>query len=92
MKFNRDGKCQERILVLTNQAILNILKNNNIIKAFMKKFVNFEDKYEVRRRIPLPQLYGITITPDRKSNAFLLHVVNDHDYYYKADNNKMLLL
>jgi hypothetical protein len=23
---------------------------------------------------------------------FLLHVVNDHDYYYHADNNKMLVL
>ena len=92
MKYNRDGKCQERILVLTNQAVLNIYKNHNPLKAFMKKFVNFEDKYEVRRRILLCNLYGITMSPNRSSAVFLMHVVNDHDYYYKAIDNRMMLL
>ena len=58
----------------------------------MKKFVHLDDKYDLRRRIPLTQLYGITLTPNRSSDSFLLHVTNDHDYYYKADHNKMLLL
>ena len=66
LKFNRHGKCEERILVLTNQAILNILKNSNILKTLFKKIVNFEDNYEIKRRIKLTNLYGITMTPNRK--------------------------
>jgi hypothetical protein len=84
LKFNRHGKCEQRILILTNQAILNILKNSSILKVFIKKFVKVEDKYEIRRRIPLKKLYGITITPNRHEHMFLLHVSHDHDYYYQA--------
>jgi len=58
----------------------------------MKKFVQFEDNYELKRRIQLASLYGITISPARGSNVFLIHVINDHDYYYKAVKNKLTLL
>lgn len=83
-KYNSEGKCQQRILVITNIAILNILKSENIIKTFMKKFINFQNKYEIKRRILLTNLYGITITPNRNSNVFLIHVNNEHDYHYRA--------
>lgn len=58
----------------------------------MKKFVQFTDNYEVKRRIHLVSLYGITISPNRASNVFLIHVINDHDYYYKAVKNKLTTL
>lgn len=58
----------------------------------MKKFVQFEDNYELKRRINLSTLYGVTIAPNRNSNVFLIHVINDHDYYYKAVKDKLSLL
>jgi len=70
--------------VLTNIAILNIIKTENIIKSLMKKLINFQNKFTLRRRIPLNNLYGITVTPNRNSNIFLIHVNNEHDYHYQA--------
>lgn len=58
----------------------------------MKKFINFQNKYEIKRRILLANLYGITITSNRSSNVFLIHVNNEHDYHYQAINNKMLII
>ena len=54
--------------------------------------MEFEVKYEVKRRINLSTLYGITIAPNRNSNVFLIHVLNEHDYYYKAIKDKLSLL
>jgi len=54
--------------------------------------VQFEVNYEVKRRINLSALYGITIAPNRNSNVFLIHVINEHDYYYKAIKDKLSLL
>lgn len=58
----------------------------------MKKFINFQNKYEIKRRILLSNLYGITITPNRSSNVFLIHVNQEHDYHYRAENNKMIVI
>ena len=58
----------------------------------MKKFINFQNKYIIKRRIPIVNLYGITITPNRKSGVFLIHVQNEYDYYYEAETNKMVIL
>jgi len=73
-------------------AILNIIKTENIIKSIMKKLINFQNKYTIKRRISLNNLYGITSTSNRESNTFLIHVINEHDYHYQAENNKMILL
>lgn len=54
--------------------------------------MQFEDNYEVKRRMNLVDLYGITIAPNRNSNVFLIHVINTHDYYYKAFKDKLTLL
>ena len=54
--------------------------------------MQFEDNYEVKRRMNLVDLYGITIAPNRNSKVFLIHVINTHDYYYKALKDKLTLL
>lgn len=91
-KYNSDSKCQQRILVLTNTALLNILKTENIIKSIMKKLLNFQNSYTLKRRIPLQNLYGVTLPANRNSPLFLIHVRNEHDYRYRAETHKLLLL
>lgn len=58
----------------------------------MKKFINFQHKYTIKRRIPIVSLYGITITSNRNSGVFLIQVQQEYDYYYEAHGNKMTIL
>jgi hypothetical protein len=58
----------------------------------MKKFINMSNRYEIKRRILLQNLYGITISSNKTSNIFLIHVLNGHDYHYRAENNKMTII
>ncbi len=50
------------------------------------------NRYEIKRRILLQNLYGITISSNKTSNIFLIHVLNGHDYHYRAENNKMTII
>ena len=91
-KINREGKTQERIFVLTDRAVLNMVQTNNLIKTFVRKFVAMDNRYEVRRRMSLSQVWGVTMTRNRNSQAFILHIKNDHDYHYLCQQGKLGLL
>lgn len=92
MKFNGENKGQQRIFLLTNCAVLNVAKSENIIKSLMKKLINFQDNFTIKRKINLANIYGITTSPNKGSTRFILHVCNEHDYNYKTLNHKIILL
>lgn len=75
---------QERIFLLTNQAIYNIAKRSSLIKSLVSKLITLHSKYTIKRKIPLKQIYGITLSKAKENGEFLLHVVDENDYRYCA--------
>lgn len=85
-KFNDSNKLQPRILLITNLAVYNIQRNENFIKSMMSKLLSFQNKFTVRRRIPLETIDAITMSNQNKNNEFVLHVAHQHDYRFKIHN------
>lgn len=65
MKINEEKMVQERIFLLTNEAIYNIAKRSSLIKSLMSKLISWQCKYSIKRRIPLKQIYGITLSKSK---------------------------
>lgn len=79
LKLNEDNKTQSRIFLLTNHAVYNILKPESLLR----KFFSLTNTFTIRRRVPLLAIYGITI--GKGGHSFVLHVLNEHDYFYKTE-------
>lgn len=78
---------QERIFLLTSHSIYNIAKRSGLIKSLVSKLITLNAKYAIKRKISFKQLYGITLSNSRENGEFVLHVVDDYDYRYCADNH-----
>lgn len=68
---------------MTDLAVYNIQRNENFIKSMMSKLVTFQNKFCVRRRIPLEHIEAITISNQDQNEEFVLHVLAEHDYRFK---------
>lgn len=84
LKVNAAGKKQIRYLVLTNQAVYNIVPK----KALFGKSTM---ALKVQRRIELSKLLGITVTSPEVSD-FVTHVDQEHDYWFKRPRRTQVIL
>ena len=69
-KINRFKIWQERSLMLTTQNLCNVRQNNEIF----------------RRSIRVNKLGGLTKRKNNEQLNFIVHVKDEYDYLYKADN------
>ena len=100
LNFENDEKIKQK---LGNEKIM---YSDKIQKKKFGLFAKFQDrnllitnkaiynfkKTEIKRRIKIDDLYGITYS--RQSNEFILHFnENDYDYLFKSEKrNKIILL
>lgn len=67
-KFNRRGKAQERILLITQRAIYNLVSQGKLTSY--------------QRRIPITQLAGVTLS--QTGDEFVLNVIDEYGYHFKS--------
>ena len=65
IKVNRRDRPQERVLLITNRAIYNLMPTNY---------------RRCKRRIPLDLIDSITISVHPQSNEFVVHIPSEYDY------------
>jgi len=65
IKVNRRDRPQERVLMLTNRAVYNLMPTNYA---------------RCKRRIPLVLVDSVTVSAHAQSNEFVLHVPSEYDY------------
>ena len=50
-----------------------------------KSIVLISDCLELRRRIPITKLGGLTVSKDPESSELVIHVINEHDLRIKCN-------
>ena len=68
-----------------------MIHKTNIIKSIMSKLVKFNNTFTVRKRIPLNEVNGITLSKKNTSEEFIIHVKNKHDYRYKTEKKILII-
>lgn len=79
-KFNRYGFQQDRILVITNELMLTLLKGSH----------NFIE----HRRVPINIVNGFTVSKDTKKHELVIHCYQDYDERFNcgaADHKRNLI-
>eukprot|EP00357_Protocruzia_adherens_P002555 CAMPEP_0115016588 /NCGR_PEP_ID=MMETSP0216-20121206/27543_1 /TAXON_ID=223996 /ORGANISM="Protocruzia adherens, Strain Boccale" /LENGTH=535 /DNA_ID=CAMNT_0002387107 /DNA_START=45 /DNA_END=1652 /DNA_ORIENTATION=- len=71
-KINRKGKVQDRILLITNLGIHNVVRS----KVF------FTESITSKRKIPFEEVCGVSVA--KASFEFVLHCPNEYDYRYSS--------
>ena len=70
VKVNHNEKKQERIILVTNKNIYNLLPKDGF-HDFLSSFVK---EARIRRKIPYENISGVTMS--RHGPEFVLHVIN----------------
>jgi len=81
-KVNCREKIQERILLLTDKAVYNILKYPKPKKGLL---------YEVRRRIDLKLITGVSVSK-LQDNFFVIHVPSEYDYVFSSPKKTIFIV
>ena len=77
-KYNDAGKQQERVILVTNFAIYNLLPAN-MVSSFMQIL---NSSARVKRKISLDKIHAVTIS--RFGFEFVLHVPSEYDYRFSS--------
>jgi len=82
-KINQKAKAQERVLLITNKAIYNLvpLEQSGLFTHLLSKMFH---SLKVKRVIPLDKISAISVSSNYMSFEFVIHVKNDYDYRYDA--------
>jgi serum/glucocorticoid-regulated kinase 2 len=79
VKYNHVNKRQERLLVVSEKFIYNILPNETF-------FSRFSSSYRLRRKIGLEKVTGVTMS--QSGFEFVIHIPGEHDYRYSSSEHK----
>jgi hypothetical protein len=88
-KINKYHTHQDRILVITNKHIYNIQPHENLLS---KLTFLIAPHSTVKRKIPVSQLWGMTISSREFCDQFVIHVENDYDYRYEGETRPEIIL
>jgi hypothetical protein len=80
VKINHVNKKQERILLLTNKSLYNILPNDTFLGLFSR----------IKRRISYTNVIAMTVS--RFGSEFVVHVDKEHDYRFSSPNLKLKIV
>ena len=86
IKVNHVQKKQERIILVTDKHIYNILPKDGF-HDFLSSFVSGT---RIKRKIPYSAISGVRLS--RFGPEFVLHVQNEHDYRYSSINLKLKIV
>lgn len=87
-KVNQNQKKQERIIVITNKAVYNIVpKSENAFWQFVGKIIPIQ---KIKRRIKLTSLFGVTYS--KIGTEFVIHVPTEYDYRFQSPNDRDIIL
>ena len=79
LKFNFKGKKQERILLMTNKFLYNVLPLNMIISVL----ATLKTSSKIKRKISIEKIAFITIS--KPGVEFVIHVPDEYDYRFSSD-------
>ena len=74
------NKKQERILLLTDRNLYNILPSDTFLSLFSR----------IKRVIPYTNVVGMTVS--RFGSEFVVHVNKEHDYRFSSPNLKLKIV
>lgn len=80
VKINHVNKKQERILLLTDRNLYNILPNDTFLGLFSR----------IRRKISYSNVVAMTVS--RFGSEFVVHVEKEHDYRFSSPNLKLKIV
>ena len=80
VKINHVNKKQERIILLTNKNLYNILPSETFMGLFSR----------IKRRIPYSNVIAMTVS--RFGSEFVVHVEKEHDYRFSSPNLKLKIV
>lgn len=86
IKVNHVDKKQERIILVTNKNVYNILPQD----GFQNFLSSFMSNTRIKRKIPYANISGVTLS--RHGPEFVLHVQNEHDYRFSSTNLKVKIV
>lgn len=81
IKYNHVDKRQERILLVTNKNLYNVLPQSLLTNIFGGR---------IKRKIPYNVISAVTVS--RFGPEFVIHVEKEHDYRFSSQNLKMKLV
>lgn len=84
-KYNFEGTEQERVMMITNKNIFNIIPYN----IFGDVLANLITSVRVKRKIPLELVKSITMS--RFGCEFIVHVPSEYDYRYSCERRDQLI-
>jgi len=80
VKINHVNKKQERILLLTDKNLYNLLPNESFLGLFSR----------IKRKISYKDVIGMTVS--RFGSEFAVHVEKEHDYRFSSPNLKLKIV
>jgi hypothetical protein len=80
VKINHVNKKQERILLLTDCNLYNILPNDTFLGLFSR----------IKRKISYSNVVAMTVS--RFGSEFVVHVEKEHDYRFSSPNLKLKIV
>ena len=80
VKINHVNKKQERILLLTDKNLYNLLPNDTFLGLFSR----------IKRKIPYENVVSMTVS--RFGSEFIVHVEKEHDYRFLSPNLKLKIV
>lgn len=75
-KYNKFDWKQDRVFAVTEKHIYNIKGKSKQSLLIVK---------ELRRKVPLSKVSGMTLSKDAKSNEMVIHVSGECDFRIKAE-------
>jgi serum/glucocorticoid-regulated kinase 2 len=79
-KINQVNKFQDRIILLTDRNLCNLLPSSNFFAFFSR----------IKRKISWAHVTGMTVS--RFGQEFVVHVDKEHDYRFTCQNMKMKIV
>ena len=79
-KINNVNKKQERVLLLTDRNLYNILPGDTFLSLFTR----------IKRKIPYSNVRAMTVS--RFSQEFVVHVDKEHDYRFSSPTMKLKIV
>ena len=80
IKINHVNKKQERIILLTDRHLYNLLPSSTFMGLFSR----------IKRKIPYTNIHAMTVS--RFGSEFVVHVGVEHDYRFSAPNLKLKIV
>jgi len=80
-KVNRRDKIQDRILLLTEKSIYNLIRYPKPKKGLF---------FEIKRRIPYESVTGVSVSR-LSDNFFVVHVPSEYDYVYESPKKTVFI-